>query len=262
MGFSGIAVRFRTLLLFCSAAAWTSSAQAQMPSQPLGLVTCQATAGPPVVRAEGISELVGDILLTCINTPSLVDPGVNTIVTNLSVSLSVNITNNVGFGGSGDVTDAVVIVNENNCLTPSETGSQFGGCGATDSRFQDPQFGRLAANNRVEWQGFSLPVPGTPANPGGGQIADCTGETGPGGDCFPFVTTVRITSLRANVSQLGVPGSGMWMTTSGTVMPISLIASSASVWRVASSSSSILRSRFTNCLEKLRARFGLTSISS
>ena len=48
------------LLALCALMALSSGvAQAQF-----GLVTCTATAVPPVVRAEGIAELVGDVVLT------------------------------------------------------------------------------------------------------------------------------------------------------------------------------------------------------
>jgi hypothetical protein len=187
------------------------AANAQTPSQPLGLVTCQATAVPPVVRAEGIAELVGDIVLTCVNNPVGGDPGINTITTNLSVSLNVNVTNNIDFQ-EDDIVDAVLVINENNCDDPASVGSSFGSCDTPDDRFQDPQLGRLAANNRIEWNEVAIPVPGTPTDPDS-PVDDCEGETGPGGDCFPFVTTLRVTSIRGNASQLGVPGSATFPST-------------------------------------------------
>ncbi|MEO1084070.1 MAG: hypothetical protein AAFY88_07495, partial [Acidobacteriota bacterium] len=193
---------------------FAANAQAQIPSSTLGLVTCQATAVPPVVRAEGIAELVGDIVLTCTNTPGVADPGTNTIVTNLSVSLNVNVTNNIDFQAD-DIVDAVLVINENNCDDPVDSGSVFspGGCVTPDDRFQDPQLGRLAANNRIEWNEIAIPVPGTPAVDPEVPVADCTGEFGPGGACFPQVTTLRVTSIRGNASQLGVPGSATFPST-------------------------------------------------
>ncbi len=70
-------------------------ANAQVPSLELGVITCQAVAVPPVVRAEGIAELVGDIVSTCQNIPPAVPIGnfQAYLETNVSVSLNVNVTN-------------------------------------------------------------------------------------------------------------------------------------------------------------------------
>jgi len=188
-------------------------ASAQVPSLELGVITCQAVAVPPVVRAEGIAELVGDVILTCQNIPPAVPIGNMTayLETNISVSLNVNVTNNIDFGDGGDVTDAVLIVNENNCDDP--TPAQAFGCGANGT-VQGPQHGRLAAANRLEWNQISFPIPGTPVS--GfitGPISDCTGGIGVEFGCHPFSTTLRVTNIRANVSQLGVPNSASFPST-------------------------------------------------
>ena len=62
------------------------------------------------------------------------------------------------------------------------------GCTPPDSDFQDPQFGVLVTNNRLEWTGVQVPVPGF-------------------GD-FPEWTTIRLTSMRGNASELGIPDVG------------------------------------------------------
>ena len=195
-------------LLMVMMAAVSASAQAPPPSLTLGLVTCTATAVPPVVRAEGIAELVGDIVLTCNNTPppNNAGPATNTLLTNISVSLNVNVTNNINFNGDSAITDAVLVINENNCTSPANEGSTFSSCGAFDPRFQDPQFGRLAATNRLEWNRVSFPIPGAADN--GVGDADCSD-----GGCFPFTSTVRVTSMRANASQLGVPATATFPST-------------------------------------------------
>ena len=61
-------VVFLTLAIVLSA-----MAQAQEPS-----ITCNTTAVPPIVKAEGIDELVADIVLTCIPTPSAGNTGPQT----------------------------------------------------------------------------------------------------------------------------------------------------------------------------------------
>jgi hypothetical protein len=175
----------------------TSVAQAQA----TGLVTCTATAVPPVVRAEGIAELVGDIVLACITTNSAqFAPGVDFLV-NVSVSLNVNVTNNINFGAGTNVTDAVLVVNENNCTSPNPLGNLSGTCGAPFIQYQDPQFGFLAANNRLEWNEVRFPVPSALRT---------------GFDPNPPVTTVRVTSMRANASQLGVPSAATFPSTQVT----------------------------------------------
>ena len=208
------------LLLVLGIMLGANVASAQLPSQSLGLVECTATAVPPVVRAEGIAEIVGDIVLVCRTVPAPLgtgDPTRNRITTNVSVSLNVNVTNNINFGVGSNVTDAVMIINENNCTAPSPTGSTFGDCTTPDVRIQDPQFGTLAAPNRLEWNEVDFPVPG--ASDSGVPVADCAAGApaippgAPASGCFPFNTTVRITSVRANASQLGVPDTATFPST-------------------------------------------------
>ena len=68
---------------------------AHLPGSPphtLGVITCNSVAVPPIVRAEGIAELVGDIILTCTNVPPAVGGTSTThLVTDVSVSLNVNV---------------------------------------------------------------------------------------------------------------------------------------------------------------------------
>jgi len=180
-------MRFRFRLVFVLFAILLAAvkAQAQLP----GLISCTASAVPPVVRAEGISEAVGDIVLSCIGDSSIVGPN---LAISASLSLNVNITNHKGFEASSEITDAVMIVNENNCTDPQPT-PVFGVCGSANPAVQDPQHGLLADVNRLEWEPFSFPVPGAAV---------------PGGGTHPLVTTLRFTSIRANASQLGVPDPG------------------------------------------------------
>ena len=196
------------MLLAVSIYAPVANAQ---PSLELGVITCQAVAVPPVVRAEGIAELVGDVILTCQNIPPAVPSGNLTayLETNFSVSLNVNVTNNIDFGDGETVTDSVLVVNENNCSNP--TPDQAFGC-AANSTIQDPQHGRLAAANRLEWNQISFPIPGTPIN-SLAPIPNCGPVLGLENGCHPYTTTLRVTNIRANASQLGVPNSASFPST-------------------------------------------------
>jgi hypothetical protein len=205
-----------------------SPANAQAP-QTLGTISCVATATPVTVRAEGIAELVGDIVLTCTNlVPAAGGTFRNYLTTNISVSLAaVNVTNNINFGQGTNVLDTSLIVNGNNTIdlgsgafvagtesTPTPTFPLAGS--GLDERFQRPQYGVLAASNRVEWNGMQFPVPGAP-NSIATPPADCAGDfTNTPTGCFPFTTNIRITSMRANASQLGVPGQATFPSTQVT----------------------------------------------
>ena len=91
----------------------TGVASAAPPSD-FGVITCQSATVPPIVRAEGIAELVADIVISCINIPPAGGGSpVSHLITNVSVSLNVNVTNNLQAHP-----DAVLIINENNCTAP------------------------------------------------------------------------------------------------------------------------------------------------
>ena len=81
------------LKILFTASVVASAALAQNP-----FLTCQPTANPPLVRGEGITERLGDIVLQCSGgSPN------STISGNLSVFLSVPITNRVDASGYSDL---------------------------------------------------------------------------------------------------------------------------------------------------------------
>ena len=117
------------------------------------LVTCTATAVKPLIRIEGIAELVGDIVLTC--ESSLTDPEDDEFEVNVDLFTSVFITNNRSFGAETDITDAPIIINENNSPAPVSGGndhscaSQTNTTSGTGVLNQCPQRGLLASNNNI-----------------------------------------------------------------------------------------------------------------
>jgi uncharacterized protein (TIGR03437 family) len=65
---------------------------------------CVTSATPPIVRAEGLTERIGDLELTCTGTPG------NTIDANVTISLNTNITNRISItpGPSGPTLTGIV----------------------------------------------------------------------------------------------------------------------------------------------------------
>ena len=90
----GMRLRFALeLLAFCAVAA---------PPGHAAVVICSASAGPLTVRAEGIAERVGDLILGCTGGSAA-----QQITVNATVFLSVPITNRVS--ANGNVTDVVFL---------------------------------------------------------------------------------------------------------------------------------------------------------
>jgi hypothetical protein len=152
---------------------------------------CTVTSTPSTSRAESKAELMGDINYSCVSSDTNLPGPSNFVDVNMLVELDVPVTNNVDFGEGDDITDAVLIVNDNNCTTPSNSGGDSS-CGGD---YQDPQYGELLNDgNTIAWNGVSLPFPG---------------EFNPSlGDVNPDITRVRINSMRGNAASLGIPVAG------------------------------------------------------
>ena len=165
--------------------------------------SCTAnTKAPVIVRVEGITELVGDLLLQCTGgTPTL--PGQPIATTNLRLSLNTNVTSRL-LGGS--FIDALLLIDDpyprsseqipgtaprptaappqNVCLSP------YGCPGLGAPSGQSPYvsgtaltvfLGRSVSANAIEWNGVPIDPPGT------------TGSR-----------ELRMTNVRANATQLGL----------------------------------------------------------
>lgn len=177
-----------------------------------GTFTCSATGGVPnIVRAEGITELLGDLVLNCTGgSPTLAGSPIPQ--QNVQISTNTNITSRIV--GAGNISEALLLIDEpfpaNSAQvvpfgTPANTGQTIGqrgclannntncqitslglGVGATGSYngtaghpniFQGVQNGV----NAIAWTGVPIDAPGTAGT-----------------------RVIRITNIRANAFQLGV----------------------------------------------------------
>ena len=204
---------FRKLLLATAAVAMfvSVSANAQVIATNQAL-QCVANAGvPPLVRAEGLSELVGDVTLNCqggIPTQA----GAIIPATNIRVFLNTNITSRI-LATTGNFTEALMMIDEPHSTTnpatplrlcgdvrtnevPTNPGvcTMFGtgnGLAVYSGANPDPDVSvrnrpnvfqsRLVAANAVEWAGVPVDPPGTQTT-----------------------RIIRMTNIRANANQLGV----------------------------------------------------------
>jgi hypothetical protein len=174
---------------------------------------CSATAGnPPIVRSEGVTELVGDVVLQCSGgTPTAVGVSIpqsnvtiflNTNVTSRLLSTSTNLseatlmiddpytTNPVpatappDFPGATTTQLACLAINQTNCQIIGTAGLQ--GTGATGPYNGSPAHynlfqGYQNAVNSIAWLGVPIDAPGT-----------------------ALTRVIRITNVRANACLLGL----------------------------------------------------------
>jgi hypothetical protein len=168
-------------------------------------MACQSNASAtPLVRAEGISELVGDVVLICQGgTPTV--PGAVVPQVNIQVFLNTNITSRLV---ADPYSEALILIDDPApaqqvaCipasyatpagLPPSTTTCPVAGVGGSGVNFKSggvPNIyqARSAGVSALQWLGVPIDPPGT------------TGTR-----------TIRITNVRANASQLG---------TSSTLIP-------------------------------------------
>jgi hypothetical protein len=126
---------------------------------------------------------------------------------NVAVSLNVNVTNNIDFGAGGSVVDAVLVINEvldTDPITPTSTPTLSVCCANT----QKPMYGTRTSVNTIQWSGAILPVPIVSGNPN--------------------TLVLRVTNMRGNVSQLGIP-SGEGQFPSAQVTAFISVSSSTAV---------------------------------
>jgi hypothetical protein len=105
--------RWITALAVLALFAGLASAQVGGGGTAGGPLQCTATvAVPPALRAEGLTELIGDIVLTC--TGGTATPAGTAIPTaNITVSLGTNVTSRIlGINGASNSSEALLLVDE------------------------------------------------------------------------------------------------------------------------------------------------------
>ncbi len=140
--------------------------------------SCNTTVVPPRMRAEGVTELIGDILLTCTGTP-LAAGTVNVTVNLPNVPVTSRL---VGTASpQGTPTDALILIDEPQPTGGSCTTGPMTGCAQTPgvNLFQGTWY--PSDPNSITFTGIPVVAPGTNG-----------------------VTTYRMTNIRANVSVMGV----------------------------------------------------------
>ncbi len=183
----------------------TVTANAQVPAA----FVCTANAAvPPTLRAEGLAELVGDLVLNCTGgTPTA--PGVRVPRVNVQIFLNTNVTSRLV---ADPASEALLMIDDpapayqNPCT--STTGCEHYGVGGTGLPYatagpdgtpppdgpiavRNVYQGRNAGSNSIVWLGVPIDPPGTTAT-----------------------RIIRIKNIRANANQLG---------TSATLVPTQIV---------------------------------------
>jgi hypothetical protein len=154
------------------------------------VLTCTMTAVPATVRAEGLSELVGDLVLNCRGgTPT--PAGQPVPQTNLQVFLNTNITSRL----SGDFSEALLLVDE------PQPGTQLP-CGAQGTGDNGSGVCSIVGNGTGVnlYNGITVPNVFQGRQAGVNAVVFAGVPVDPPGS---GTRVLRITNLRANASMLG-----------------------------------------------------------
>jgi hypothetical protein len=215
--------RWITAIAVLALFAGLACAQVNSSSAGTGSLQCAATvAAPPALRAEGMTELIGDIVLVCSGG---VAPATNSVVptANITVSLGTNVTSRLlGTGGVTNASEALLLIDEPGspsalgpgpalpqtpCATPG-VGAGPGGCVQVVNPTAGPTLGQTATCDAFSngvcttysaaknvFQGLvtanQVTFNGVPLNP---PVSSGTARV------------FRITNVRANVAGLGGGG--------------------------------------------------------
>lgn len=214
---------FRKWFLASAALAIGAGSAFGQVAQPL---TCTAqAAGTPSIRAEGVAELVGDVLIQCNGgTPTAATENLRQVNFQIFTQPSINVTSRLlASAGTGNFSEAVLFIDEpapndqtlcgsnsypysvpvnsgqtlisGNCGAHAGTGTGIGTYnpnvaaqsitvgGVSGATYRGNAYqARQISNNSLIWQGIPFDPPGTQTT-----------------------RVIRITNVRVNASQLGVP---------------------------------------------------------
>jgi len=154
-----------------------------------GSLACSASvAVPPQLRTEGLTELIGDIVLTCTGGSPL--PSGSTVPTaNITVSLGTNVTSRIITTGSlnggptQNISDALLMIDEPGSGIPlpaNQVGLSIGGQGIGPAAGQNPCLNASAT--------FPIGGAGVPAPNGCPQIVNNLVVPGTGGGTIPVMS--------------------------------------------------------------------------
>jgi len=181
-----------------------------------GPLTCTASvAVPPALRAEGMTELIGDIVLTCTGGATISGTSTPIPTANITVSLGTNVTSRLLGGSVSNASEALLLIDEPNTaptLTPLVPGF---GPGAGLSLCSTPGVG-AGPGGCVEYPNTISGLPVATATPGGSTpgpnvfqgLVTSNQVTFLGIPILPPVSAgtarvFRITNVRANIAGLG-----------------------------------------------------------
>jgi len=176
----------RWIIVAAVLALFAGLASAQVPGGNVGSLACSASvAVPPQLRTEGLTELIGDIVLTCTGGAPL--PSGSTVPTaNITVSLGTNVTSRILSTGSLNggptqaISEALLLIDEPGSGIPlpaNETGLSIGGQG----------IGPAAGQNACLNAAGTFPIVG--AGPGGcPQTVNNLVVPGTGGGTIPVMS--------------------------------------------------------------------------
>jgi len=188
---------FRKWFPALAVAALAFGAASTANAQQVAAFSCVGNAGvPPIVRAEGLAELVGDLVLNCNGGTPTAD-GSAVPQANVQIFLNTNVTSRLL---SDPWSEALLMIDEpganaqrycttNGGCAVTGIGTAAGNDGLTDGvDYDDPAGtvanvfqGRQSGANSIVWLGVPIDPPGTNAT-----------------------RIIRITNVRANANQLGV----------------------------------------------------------
>jgi len=177
-----------------------------------GPLACTATVSvPPALRAEGMTELIGDIVLVCTGGPQL-GAGASIPTANITVSLAPNVTSRILSTTPVNATEALLLIDEpgsglqgygptvpQTACTSAAAGAGLGGCGEIVSASYTPACpasGGCTGTAPNVFQGvWYSAYPNQVVFNGIPILPPVTGG---------FERVYRITNIRANIAGLGV----------------------------------------------------------